>query len=243
MSDPTVDPGDAAQGPAAPVRKREAAYPSLVLQYTWQVRLPHVYRVMEKRYVDAFFATGALQLSSFARFRTNPDEIRADREEGDALLTGSRGNLQPMFIDVSPPLSAWVLCGTTVFEAPRMRKFGDSCIRIHDPLAFAHTVAGEIPFFAGGYEGFCLYQSERAVRKELASAAEAGFVGNEKDGYGLQIGPQLANLNSTDRYFVKLLKFTSEAEYRWIWLARRQSTPTLEIVCPEARDYCDRVEL
>jgi hypothetical protein len=243
MSESPSDPTDASAGPAAPVRKHEAAYPSMVFQHSWQIRLPHVYRIMEAKYVDAFFETGALRLSSFSRFRTNSDEIRADREESDALLTGRHGNLQTVFIDVSPPASAWVLCGTTVFDPSYMGKFGNSCLRIHDPLAFANAIANEIPSFAGGYEGFCLYQSERAVRKELASSAEGGIVGDEKEGYRLQIGPQLANLNSPDRYFIKRMSFNREAEYRWIWLARRQSALVLDIICPEARDSCDRVSL
>jgi hypothetical protein len=218
--------------------------PVLGFTANWVVRLPHVYRTMQKEHVEAFFDTGALRLSSFSRFRTNPDEIRSDKEEGNALLMGRHQNVQKIFIDVSPPLSAWVLCGTTVWDVERMRRFGDACFRIHDPLAFAQAIAGEILSFRGGYEGFCLYQADRTVLRELGSYAEAGLIDGGDGKFALQVGgPEEANLNSPDRYFIKLMKYSSEAEYRWIWQTARQSSPTLDIVCPEAREFCDRVDL
>lgn len=217
--------------------------PVLSFSTNWVVRLPHVFRTMQKEHVDAFFESGALRLSSFGRFRTNPDEIRNDPEEGGALLMGSHEKVQKIFIDVSPPLSAWVLCGTTVFEPELMRRFGDACFRIFDPLAFARAVADAIPYFRGGYEGFCLYQSERAVRRQLESFEQVGLIPDGEGKARLQIGgPQEPNLNSPDRYFVKLMKYSSEAEYRWIWQVARQSGPTLDVLCPEAREFCDRIE-
>jgi hypothetical protein len=228
--------------PVAPLRQREPMMPVLAFSHNWTVRLPHVYRAMRKEHVDAFFATGALRLSSFLRFRRNPDEVRGDATEGDAHLIGQYEKVTKVFIDISPPLSAWVLCGTTVYDPQYLRRFGEGCFRIHDPLGFAMAVAGEIPSFRGGFEGFCSYQAEKAVRKQLKSMAETGFTQDESGAInGFQIGPREPNLNSPDRYFLKAMKHSRESEYRWIWQAARQAGDTLDIVCPEARDFCDPI--
>jgi len=52
----------------------------------WNVRTPQVYRYLDQRYVDAFFETGSIRLSSFAQFATYPDEEKGDTKEGDHVF-------------------------------------------------------------------------------------------------------------------------------------------------------------
>jgi hypothetical protein len=209
----------------------------------WAIRTPHVYRVMERRCIDDFFATGALRLSSFIAFRQHQDEYRGDAGESDAQLLGSHENAHLYVIDVSPPLSAYVVCGATVYNHLGMKKFGNGCMRIFDTLGFASAIASEIPYFRAGMEGFCIYQNERSLRKQFASPEGVGIVPAEGGGQ-LKISADLFNgVNSPDRYFLKLMRYSAQAEYRWIWQAGHQNSPVLDIVCPEARQFCDLIDV
>ena len=44
----------------------------------WKAILPPVYRYLPMRFVDAFFETGSLRLSSFKQFAMHVDEARLD---------------------------------------------------------------------------------------------------------------------------------------------------------------------
>ena len=64
--------------------------PSLTQKHMyWSNRSPRVYRFLEKQYVEAFFRTGALRLSSFARFSKHTDEQRLDGNEGTVSIVYS----------------------------------------------------------------------------------------------------------------------------------------------------------
>jgi hypothetical protein len=54
----------------------------------WSVALPAVFRYEDKRWIDEFFATGKLRLSTFARFATYADEVRGDTMEGRGMSFG-----------------------------------------------------------------------------------------------------------------------------------------------------------
>lgn len=225
------------------MRNVEPLVPNLQIPLNWAVRTPHVYRNMEEDYIEAFFATGALRLSSFTSFRQNVDEHRGDAQESDALLFGKYQNIHSLVVDVSPPLSAYVLCGTTVYNPSGMRKFGTGCMRIFDTLRFAAAIASEIPYFRGGMEGFCMYQTERSLRKQFDSPEGVGFVPGEGGAQLKLSGELFSGVNSPDRYFLKLMRYSAQAEYRWIWITGHQSAPTLNIVCPDARAFCDRIDI
>jgi len=55
--------------------------------------LPNVYRYTNKQFVDLFFEKGIIRLSSFAKFRSYPDEIRGDKHEGGGGVTGKSGKV------------------------------------------------------------------------------------------------------------------------------------------------------
>ena len=53
----------------------------------WTMFTPTVFRLMEREYVERFFETGELMLSSFLRFSQHKDEERNDKE-GEHIIVG-----------------------------------------------------------------------------------------------------------------------------------------------------------
>jgi hypothetical protein len=100
----------------------------------WVIKSPRVYRYLAKKWVDEFFASGSLQLSSFAKFRENPDERTGDKNEGDAILVGINGK-QTAYVVLNYTPAAYVLCTSLKLTREVAADFGyDGCFRINDTL-------------------------------------------------------------------------------------------------------------
>ncbi len=61
---------------------------TLNLASQWHVRTPVVLRIMPSEYIDDFFKTGRIRLSSFRLFEKHPDEQRGDGQEGKHMIVG-----------------------------------------------------------------------------------------------------------------------------------------------------------
>ena len=91
---------------------------------SWSVCLPSqgpahngpVFRHLNRKWVDAFFTTGELQLSSIAHFKKHPDELRRDAQEGVFISQSSIGLAR---------LDGYVLSCTTKWREAVMSKFED----------------------------------------------------------------------------------------------------------------------
>ncbi len=58
---------------------------TLNLAKQFNVFLPKPFKYIQKEYLDMFFDSGILRISSFNRFRNYPDEIRGDLKEGSGV--------------------------------------------------------------------------------------------------------------------------------------------------------------
>ena len=135
----------------------------------WRIRTPRVYRYLGQRFVDEFFDSGALRLSSFRQFSAHKDELRLDTNEGKVYYisrTGADGG-QTVLMEVDYGHDAYVLCGSMTPTQELMASFAcDSAIVICDTTAFAREVAKAVPGFRAGVEGPCSYQYRRIVEKD-----------------------------------------------------------------------------
>lgn len=147
---------------------RESQVP-LTIQFSspWNVRRPFVYRHLEKRWVDRFFKTGELRISSFGAFALHNDEERKDVLEGQGSVYASDPDTgQSVFIAAKQGVSAYVLCGSSFLDMKLQNQFGtDSGFRIDDTIHFAQAISACVPAFRGGVEGPCVYVEERQTAK------------------------------------------------------------------------------
>jgi len=212
----------------------------------WTVRTPWVYRYLPAAYVDIFFETGELRLSSFAAFQKHKDEEREDKREGYNVLlhrTEQDGG-QAVFIQMEVGQDSYVLCGSALASRDLMANFGcNSGIVIRDTTSFSNAVATQIPGFIGGLEGACSYSKMKLLMKDLGHLSIQPTDMPPKRAVELspEIGQQIAQkLVTDDVYFTKEQKYSPQHEYRFIWRSASPISDFITVLVPDARKFCDR---
>lgn len=204
--------------------------------------IPMVFRYMNKEFVDDFFATGRLRLSSFKKFHKHEDEQRGDKTEGNNMIHAKAGDMS--FVSVqSTGSNAYVLCSALISDDELMNDFeSNDCLIIENPIAFINIVAAKIPEFQGTLFGPCMYQSKKIIQTQVKP-----FVLDDlrvEGGIDANVLFKISqNAGGDHVFFAKKLEFKSQHEYRFLWFSMEENLPEeLFIEIPEARAFCRRVE-
>lgn len=214
------------------------------------IRTPRLYRYLEKKYAEAFFSEGHLRLSSFERFRTHVDETRMDLKEGFAqfIHRTSEGQGETLIIDYECFPNVYSICASALPSRKLMSKFSgaDSAIVIWDPIGFEHAVTmalNNVVSVKECIQGPCSYQFRRVVERDL------GYLGIAKDETSdpskmdpIKLEAVVSKVMTNDVYFLKREAYVDEAEYRFVWLIDGVADQVIDLVVPEARQYCARWE-
>lgn len=209
----------------------------------WVILQPVVYRYMDQQFIDEFFATGRLMLSSFARFQQHPDEERGDVLEGKNLVVGTAGDLT-VTAQVEMGGNSLVFCTSVHGEAALMQQFrSNGYFRIVDTHFFGRAIANRLTGCTDGLEGFCTYKDHHVVQKRLPLHVAAVFDRSEDNG-----GPDLEKASlavmgiaGAEAFFSKRREFAHQGEYRLIWNMDRPIDQPVFVDCPEALQYCEKV--
>lgn len=215
--------------------------------HEWRIHRPYVYRYLQVEYVDAFFATGALRLSSFAVFSRHTDEERLDTAEGHGFVINrnQEGEGSHIGASMSQGQNAYVLCGATCFTEDLSSAFqNNSGFRINDTLRFAEAISRYIPGFSSGLEGSCHYVKRKMVDRDHGPIGidSLKVSTDSKDIDGEKLFGLMGQVAGDDLYFLKNEKFRHQNEYRFLWQTPTAVNGTLDLVCPEARQFCTRFE-
>jgi hypothetical protein len=209
---------------------------------TFHIMTPAVFRVLKRRWVDAFFETGELRLSSFAQFAKHTDEQRNDKEGNNTITL--RGASTTGFARIHGTGSnAYVLCATALEPSQTLlTAFNcDAAIQIFDPIAFAIVVSNQIPNFRGLLVGHCVYTA-RSVQMKVKDVDIKAFQTSP--------GSNVIDLNKAAGFFLNAAgasvyfrkaatpTFLTQAEYRWVFLTSQSSQETLTLRVPDAREFC-----
>lgn len=214
----------------------------------WTIRQPYVYRYLNREYVDQFFETGALRLSSFKAFAKHADEARLDAQEGRGLVIHQHniGKGQHIAGHLIYGEGSYVLCGAMRHDAEIMRAFSgvNSGFRINDTVRFADCIANHIQGFKSGSEGPCIYMPRRIVHRNLGPIDETILHDDNAPG---QISIEkmqnfVSELDSGDQCYLKHRDFGYQCEYRFIWNTSLETQDHIFITVPEAREFCTRLE-
>lgn len=214
---------------------------NLAFTRPWTVRLPTLARQMKPEYVDAFFNDGSLRLSSFESFRRHPDEKRKDGQEGLVAMQVNNPSGSLSILGACGQ-EAYIIC-TSAIEMPISESEIESvsAFRIHDSLKFADAISRQIPGFTGGTEGLCTYRTNTMITKNDSTPTTP-----PTDGKNIELWFKTQNENTArlavDAYFMKHISFAHESEYRFIWFAENSRKQFIDIKCPEAVKYCERID-
>ena len=204
----------------------------------WWFRRPYLHRYLEKQWVNEFFETGRLRLSSFKNFAKLDNQSLVDPSEGSGILGNETGE-HTVFAVMSQGSDAYVLCGSAIYRKPP--QWGkDSGFRINDTTGFASIVTRFIPGCRGGIEGLCHYVKKRSVVRNVPM---------NLDDYKLPDGNISMDLLTDnmkaagdDLFFLKEDSHADELEYRLLWFATGDAKDEIFIEIPEARQFCIRIE-
>jgi len=213
---------------------------SLAFARPWSVRLPTLVRYMHTQYVDAFFNDGSLRLSSFESFRRHPDERRRDSQEGLVAMQVDTPT-GPFSILGSSGQEAYIVCASTVETSiPDGQSSTVSAFRILDTLKFADAISRQIAGFVGGVEGLCAYRTNTMIRKSDPTPITPPTDGSKAEEWFHVMNQHTGRL-VMDAFFMKHINFAHESEYRFIWFAEGSRQEYIDIKCPAARQFCERI--
>ena len=179
------------------------------------------------------------------------DEERRD-DEGTSLNVGvyspttDPDDARSVVTVSSAGAKSYVLSGSVIESAQLHEAFGaGGYFVIQNPIGFANAVRRHIPGCTGGLQGHCIYSPRgRVIHRDLEENP-TDLLNHAKNPDGtidMGVLPHLDALSAgTERFLLKAARFSHQAEYRFVWMTQGRADDYLDIVCPEAREFCKRV--
>lgn len=211
-------------------------------QFNYQY--PYLYRYEDQRYIDLFFETGKILISSFHVYKSYQDNQLGDENEGRTKIFEQATDVPLLKSFVRGYSQAgnnhYCFCTSTVLDSRLFHTFSrDSVFRIKEMTGFAVAVmqaiedaTGEILF------GNCDYLYERIV-KDRVGAFALEFGADDAAIEPLQFFSM--DVFGNKLLFAKLIEYQSQAEYRILWPTTQTVNASIVLECPEAIRYCEKV--
>jgi hypothetical protein len=212
----------------------------------WHILTPVLFRYLDQKFINEFFESGRLRLSSFRAFSKYKDEQRFDPNEGQNILNGL-GNGIALRAKAHHGISSLIFCTSTIEDHQLMKDFNtDGYFKIKDSTNFGISISNKIPYFLSGLEGPCIYASERLINRKIdiniQDINKLKELKEKKDPQYKQEILQLINkIAGTDAYFIKLNNYSKQSEYRFIWNVQSFNEDAMFIECPKAIQFCEKV--
>ena len=214
-----------------------------VLVRNWNIKTPEVFRYLDQIYIDEFFNSGRIRLSTFMQFKKYPDEQLGDKTEGKNVLFGF-GDGKTIVALTQHGINSFILCTSTVGNNELMKTFKtNGYFKITDTTGFGAAIANRLPNFIGGIEGFCKYSDQRNIQRslpefkfdDLKTDTEAENLSLEK------MFDLTSQIGREDVFFIKQVSYKQQNEYRFVWNVSQQVDESIIIECTEAIKFCEKV--
>ncbi|ULR44203.1 hypothetical protein [Rhizobium sp. K102] len=208
----------------------------------WILVTPAVYRYEDEVWIDQFLDTGKLRLSTFAKFSKYKDEIRGDSSEGSGFGYGETKDSKSVLVYQTEGLNALVLCCTHRLDKGMRDKFGrNSAFQITNTVGFAREISRQLVGFRHGLEGSCIYRDRKLISRALDYDFEKYKLPDGNiDMQGLFDAGNA--LGGPELVLLKNKNYQQQAEYRLLWEVDTLKADYIDVVAPNARQYCRKVE-
>ncbi len=219
---------------------------------------PVSYRFMPHQYVDEFFESGRLRLSTFHACRDLENPLTRDEREGQSNIKFASTHLaSEAVLDVGK--DCYLLCATLAPPLPNETRFGSTgCFRIDDPQGFSYAIAQRIEGVTKCVHRACEYHEARVVDRgrQLAEETDGAFqrlmnsltpqaTPDEAEAAFLQMRKELNAVQHAvvgdDPYFIKDKRFSEDREFRFVWKVSAVDGSSLLLAVPEAVQFCARI--
>ncbi len=216
----------------------------------WQLRADLVrsyekpiYRMMSKRgYLEEFWRTGALRISTLAACKKHEGH-QGDRREGDNALWSTRPECTTIITGYEVGGDAYILCGTVANTPENRKEFKaerTGAIMITDPYRFGLAIGAAIPCVTHGQAGYCDYKDARL--QHLEDGTPEAFAHASIDFKSRKDLDKFRAAAPGDEIFLKTLEYQSQEEFRFAWYIKGAiAVDYVDIVCPAAREFCEPI--
>jgi len=207
----------------------------------WNLVTPSVYRIMPSEYVNEFFETGRLRLSSFKQFASHADEERGDTKEGLHVQVGV-GNETTMLTATAHGSNAYILCGTCDADDGLFVRFGsNSAIVIKNTTQFGYEISRQLAGFSGGLEGFCIYKDGPIETDIGGFNLESLKSDPSQSAFDLRkLGEFVRSMAGAEVFLRKRASYQHQREYRLAWLLDSMASDSIFVNAPSAIKFCEK---
>ena len=205
-----------------------------------------LYRYLEREFVERFFDTGELMLSSFVRCRAI-EGARQDSREGRSnfsVLDGQRG----LYGVSNSGSRTHFLCTSRLLSEGLMKKFlVDDFFIVKRPLHFAYALAEVMQDLVSFEFRDCIYtntgpevQSHKPIFLPNPNFEVESECIEWAERQQAHLSEMVRQSFGSSFLFAKRLSYQEEAECRFVWTLGSQTTEQLLVSCKDAVAYCRR---
>jgi hypothetical protein len=206
---------------------------------------PYIYRYENQQWIDRFFETGEIKLSSFLQYSKYEDNQLGDKSEGSAINFGLTENNMTISTVTNIGSDFYCFCTSTQLKKELLNTFNRNCVfRIKDPINFMMQIEMSLKNIIEVLFGNCIYLEKKSIVKKVPSL-ELDKMANS-DGSGISMEKMMSRvfqIGGIEQLFLKKLIHQEQNEYRLLWKTDRIVTDPIIIECPEAIKFCEKVEL
>lgn len=219
-----------------------AGTPLAKLTYVLDIKIDRVPRspiikMTRSEFAEPFVKDGRIRLGSINYFRAFEHVEVGDNTEGEAILIGlGPKRSQTVVRKVIGGLNEWIFCAFAGEPNQNViAGFGyDAAIRIIDPQKFAQAISDHLNAQASHFAR-CIYNDSRTLVGPTPVAYPPA--GEEP----LVLKNDIADLVGPARAFLKPARYSHQREFRFTWTMPAGVDGVLDIICPEAAQYCEIV--
>lgn len=208
--------------------------------------IPYLYRYEDKKWIDDFFETGNIKLSSFKNYKKHPDNQLGDKDEGNSMNIVNGNNDKMIGTYTMVGHNEYCLCTSTVLDDKLKGIFKrDSVFRIIDPLNFMLEITRSLPRVQGVLFGNCLYVNQRIISTRVPKPIDIDELKDDREPEKISFDKMMAAAAPSltrHRFFLKHTDYQEQSEYRLLWSVDKAIDEGIVINCPEAREFCERIE-
>lgn len=208
--------------------------------------IPILYRFIEAQYVDMFFETGKLKLTTFDNCKNLEDEIRKDTKEGQSELYGYDGEVK-MKMEFGVGSDAILLCTSLCSEyKDKNGTIYDKYIEIIDVQGLLFAIADQL--IKNGYVinnilyGPCFY-TKKEFHNTVCTEKFIEKLDKEKV-FDWDEMTKIANtIGGNNMFFQKPIDKRLENEFRLLWIVDNiKKGQDIFVTIPHPEVYCRLID-
>ncbi len=211
---------------------------------------PPVYRYLDEKYIDEFFSSGKLRLSTFKKFYIHENDQQRDVDEGYCVVeVRDEDTCRAFKSEIGLGINSYVLCASLKNSEDLAKAFNvNSCFVIEKPFAFAQIIANKLQDVLNVRLGPCRYMPDRTIKthnlpKQYFEAMDYVF-DKERNAYNHELLTYLTSVAAgTEVFFRKKDIYENQQEFRFIWDIDAPELPEhIDIIVPEAIQLCRKTK-